>query len=56
LATKQIASALASSSATSPGSFEAERPGRRVIPKAVNVASSLRSVPNNSVSVGFAPG
>ena len=39
-----------------PGSFEAERPGRRVMPKAVKVASSLRSCANNSVSVGLAPG
>ena len=32
------------------------RPGRRVMPKAVKVASNLRSVPNSSVSVGLAPG
>ena len=32
------------------------RPGRRVMPKAVNVAFSPRSAPNNSESVGLAPG
>ena len=36
--------------------FEAERPGRRVMPNAVNVAASSRSLANNSVSVGLAPG
>jgi hypothetical protein len=56
LATKQIASALASSSAASPGSFDAERPGRRVMPKAVKVVSSLCDVENSAVSVGLAPG
>ena len=35
---QQIASALASSSAANPGSFEAERPARRVMPNAVNRA------------------
>jgi hypothetical protein len=47
---------FASSSVARPGSFEVERPGRRVMPKAVNVAPSLRSCENRSVSVGFAPG
>jgi hypothetical protein len=56
LATKQIASALASSSAASPGSFEVERPGRRTMPKAVNVAFSMRVSENSCVSVGLAPG
>ena len=36
-----MASALASSSAASPGSLEAERPGRRVMPKAVKVRVEL---------------
>ncbi len=39
-----MASALASSSAASPGSFEAERPGRRVMPKAVNLVFELAVV------------
>ena len=39
-----MASALASSSDARPGSFEVERPGRRVMPNAVKVVPSLRSV------------
>ena len=39
-----MASALASSSAASPGSLEAERPGRRVMPKAVKVVSKSWSL------------
>jgi hypothetical protein len=48
---------LASSSAAKPGSFEAERPGRRVMPNAVKLAcSSFGLSAKNSVSVGLAPG
>ena len=46
-----MASALASSSAASPGSFEVERPGRRVMPNAVKVAPRLR-VLGEQLSVG----
>jgi hypothetical protein len=56
LATKQIASALASRSAARPGSFEAERPARLVIPKAVKAALRVRFSAKNSVSSGLAPG
>ena len=36
--------------------FEAERPGRLVMPKAVKVVSRPWSFANSSVSVGLAPG
>ena len=56
-ATKQIASALASRMPVSPGSFEDERPGRRVMPNAVKRACvSFGFAAKNSVSVGLAPG
>ena len=55
-ATPAPASGVASSSAASPGSLEAERPGRRVMPKAVKVDFKSRSAANNSLSVGLAPG
>src|SRR5256885_8005484 len=48
-----MASAFASRRVARPGSLEVERPGRRVMPKAVNVAPSLRSSENRSVSVGL---
>ena len=56
LATKQIASASASSRAARPGSLAAERPARLVMPKAVKRAAlrALRS--KKSVSSGLAPG
>jgi hypothetical protein len=55
LATKQIAPALASA-ARRARSFEVERPGRRTMPNAVNVALSMRGSENSCVSVGLAPG
>ena len=43
--------------AAKPGSLDAERPGRRVIPNAVNRAFfSFGFSAKNSVSVGLAPG
>ena len=54
-ATKQM-SACASSSATRPGSFDTERPGRRVMPKAVRQVRSGRFSAKKLVSVGLAPG
>jgi len=39
-----------------PGSLEAERPARFVMPKAVNRARFVRFLAKKSVSRGFAPG
>ena len=48
---------IASISAATPGSLETERPGRRVMPKAVKRACfSVGFSAKNSVSVGLAPG
>ena len=47
-----MASALASSSAASPGSLEAERPGRRVMPKAVKVAFFSSLIRREQFGVG----
>ena len=53
----QAAGAFAFASAASPGSFSALRPGRRVIPKAVNFAlASAGGSAKNASSVGLAPG
>jgi hypothetical protein len=56
LATKQIESAALSRSAASPGSLAAERPARRVMPKAVKRALAVGFLRKNSVSRGLAPG
>ena len=39
-----------------PGSLEAERPARLVMPKAVNFAFCVRFSEKNAVSSGLAPG
>ena len=39
-----------------PGSFEADRPARFVMPKAVNFAFFVRFSAKKLVSSGFAPG
>ena len=44
------------SSAARPGSFDAERPGRRVMPNAVIFARAGRFSAKKAVSIGLAPG